>query len=349
MGQEVQIKRSEHPVRQRSLFWPIVLISIGVIWLLGNLGVISSANLVVLGRLWPLILIVVGLELLIGRNTPALSALIGIGGVALLVVLMLVGPSLGWAGDVEVKTASFSEPLDDAASARVSLNLGVADTTITALAVSNLLISADLSYIGDVEFIAEGETEKVISLSQTDDGNEGPFSIFGFGWAFQDENLAWNIGLSPDVPIDLNLNGGVGVANLALSGLQLTRLDVNGGVGNVSLVLPETPVAEPIRINGGVGEFHLSISGEPRRVTLEINGGVGQFTVDVPDQAHVTLNADGGVGSIQLPSNYQCVSGCDDNDFIGASGTWVTILEENAERQAIVINYQGGVGGLNIQ
>jgi len=44
----------------RSLFWPIVLIGIGVVWLLGNLGILTGANLVVLFRLWPLVLIVVG-------------------------------------------------------------------------------------------------------------------------------------------------------------------------------------------------------------------------------------------------------------------------------------------------
>ena len=53
----------------RSLFWPIILIGVGLIWLLGNFGIISGANLAVLFRLWPLALIVIGLDLLFGRQS----------------------------------------------------------------------------------------------------------------------------------------------------------------------------------------------------------------------------------------------------------------------------------------
>jgi hypothetical protein len=347
MAQEVRIKRGESPVRQRSLFWPIVLISIGVIWLLGNLGVISSANIAVLFRLWPLILIIVGIELLVGRNAPSLSALLGIGAVILLVGLMLVGPSLGWAPNVEAKEATFTEPVGDASSARVDLNLGVADTTITVLSDSEDLFSADLTYVGDVEFVAEGETNKTISLSQTDEFDEG-ISLSNFGWFFDDESLSWNIGLSPDVPVDLSINGGVGEANLDLSGLQLTGLEIDGGVGQISVSLPSTLEDNRVRINGGVGEFEVRVPSGPR-LTLDINGGVGEFTVEVPDDAHVTLNSEGGIGGVNLPPDFRCIENCDDSDFIGENGTWVTEREENAERQVIVINYQGGVGALNIR
>ncbi len=346
MAQEVKIKRSESPARQRWLFWPIVLISVGVIWLLGNLGVISGANLAVLVRLWPLVLIIIGLELLIGRNSPSLSALIGIGAVVLLVLLMLVGPSLGWAGNVEVKTASFSEPLGDASSASVNLSLGVADTAISSLSDSNNLISADLRYIGEVEFIAEGDREKVISLSQTDEGDEGPFNMFGFGWVFHDEELNWTIGLSPDLPIDLSINGGVGEANLDLSALQITNLNVSSGVGQLTLNLPATREPFEARLSSGVGEVDVTIPAGPD-VTLDISGGVGETTIDVPDDAGVRLDAESGVGGVNLPSNFTRVSG-DEDDFVGENGIWES--EGFAEAgQQIIITFNGGVGSLNIR
>jgi hypothetical protein len=54
-------------MRTRSIVGPIVLIAIGLIFLLSNLGLIPH-----LGRLlatwWPLILIVVGVSLLIERS-----------------------------------------------------------------------------------------------------------------------------------------------------------------------------------------------------------------------------------------------------------------------------------------
>lgn len=346
MGQQVQIRKTESPARQRSLFWPIVLIGIGVIWLLGNLGVISAANVSVLFRLWPLVLIVVGVELLIGRNSPGLSALIGIGAVVLLVLLMIVGPSLGWAADVEVKTASFSEPLEDARSARVSLNLGVADTHVGALSDSNDLITADLSYVGEVDFVAQGETEKVISLSQTSAEDNGGFNFFGFGWFFQGEQLNWNIGLSPEVPIDLSINGGVGEANLDLSSLQVTGLNVSSGVGAMTVNLPSSGESYSARLSSGVGEFNVTIPEGPD-VTLNINGGVGESTIDVPEGAGVRVDADSGVGGVNLPSNFIRTSGDDDN-FVGERGVWETEGFAQAD-QRIIITFNGGVGGLNVR
>jgi hypothetical protein len=347
MGQEVQIKRGETPARHRSLFWPIVLISLGVIWLLGNLGVFTSANLRVLGQLWPLILIIIGLELLIGRNSPALSVLIGIGGVVLLFVLMLIGPSMGWAEDVQVKTESFSEPVGDATSARVSLNLGVADTTITPLSDSTDLISADLRYIGEVEFVAEGETEKVISLSQTDEGNDGSFTLFGLGWVFQEEDLDWNIGLSPEVPIDLSIKGGVGASNFDLSELQITDLDLSSGVGEINLSLPATSEPLDAQVSGGVGKISLTIPEGTGDINVDINGGVGETTIDVPDDAGVRIEVNTGVGVVNLPSSFTRTSGDDDN-IVGENGAWQSENFAEADQQ-IIITYKGGVGSLNVQ
>ena len=56
--------------RYRSLFWPMVLIGVGVVWLLGNIGVIRPASLGVLVSFWPLILIFIGLDILFGRRSP---------------------------------------------------------------------------------------------------------------------------------------------------------------------------------------------------------------------------------------------------------------------------------------
>jgi|FLYN01.1.fsa_nt_gi hypothetical protein len=345
MGQQVEIRRSERAAHRPSLFWPIALISIGVIWLLGNLGVLSGANIAVLFRLWPLILIVVGIELLIGRNSPAMSGLIAIGGVVLVVIFMLIGPSLGWAGDIEVKTASFSEPRGDAVSADVSLNLGVADTTITALSDSGDLFTADLRYVGEVEFEAEGETEKVISLSQTDDGADS-FNIFSSTWFISGDELDWNIGLSPDVPLELTIHSGVGEANLDLSGLQITSLEVSSGVGEINVNLPSAGERYSAQISGGVGETHLTIPAGPD-ITLTISGGGGETTIDVPDGAGVRVEADGGVGGVNLPDDFQRTSGDEDN-FVGESGTWETDNFAEAGQQ-IVITYNGGVGSLNIE
>ena len=87
---------SESRPRYRSIFWPLVLIAAGVLWLLGNFNIISNANLFALARLWPLLLIAIGLDILFGRR-PLISALLAILTVGALVGAVIFAPQLGLA------------------------------------------------------------------------------------------------------------------------------------------------------------------------------------------------------------------------------------------------------------
>jgi hypothetical protein len=330
----------------RSLFWPIVLISVGVIWLLRNMGVISAENLAVLFRLWPLLLIVIGLDLLVGRQSPAVGALIGIGTVVLIVALMLVGPSIGLTGpSLEVKLDQYAEPLDDATSAAVQLDLAVAQATIAPLTDSAELFTAEVAHVGELEYKTEGQTHKVISLKEQSytaaDGSAFLARLFG------DENqkLYWNIGLSPDVPLQLTINSGVGQGNFDLSSLQLTALSVNGGVGQINLQLPSVEAAYDVNISNGAGELNVSIA-DGAALSLNISGGVGSVTLDIPDDAAVRLEGSSGVGSINVPANFHRLNEAQSGP--GDNGTWESPNFSAAARQ-IIITYNGGVGDLTVR
>ncbi len=332
--------------RYRSLFWPLVLIGVGVVWLLGNLGLISGANLAVLFRLWPLLLIAIGLDLLFGRQSPAVGALIGVGTVIVVIALMLVGPGLGLAGNYQVRATSFSEPLGDAQSARVNLDLSVGSNTIEALADSRNLFEADLTYIGEVDFQSGGEREKVISLSQQGQNlSWGPFDFFN--WIGSTDQLRWEIGLSPEVPLDLTINGGVGSSRIDLSGLEISGLSVSAGVGDVTLTLPAMTRPYTARLNGGVSNFTVIVP-EDASVDLEVEGGVGNFIIDAPDSAAVRLEANVGIGNVSVPDRLARVGGGEDDDGLGDQGVWETEGYSRAERR-IQIRFEGGVGGLTVR
>ena len=85
-------------IRYRSIFWPILLIGVGVTWLLVNLGVISGVDWRILWRFWPLILIAIGLDIIFARRTPILGAILGLGTVALAILILALAPSLGLVG-----------------------------------------------------------------------------------------------------------------------------------------------------------------------------------------------------------------------------------------------------------
>lgn len=332
--------------------WAFILIALGVIWLLAEAKVLSGANLVVLFRFWPIILIAFGLELLVGRGSRGLSLLIGLGTVALLLVLMLVGPALGLAPTVEVKTAQYSEPLADATAAQVNLDLSTGRTTVQALVDSTALIDADLRYVGDVNFKVDSgaDHEKVVTLSSHSDGVQ----FFDFLGMFRspslgDDELRWNIGLSPKVALDLRLNGGVGDSTFDLAGLRLSRLEYNAGVGESTISLPGSG-SYAVALKGGVGGLVVNFA-NGAAVNATINAGVGSITLDVPDDAPVHLEADSGLGKINVPANFTRISGSDEGG-LGRGGVWESASYAAAaagDSARISISFNGGVGELNVR
>jgi predicted membrane protein len=331
------------PQGYRSLFWPIVLIAVGVVWLLSNMGILSTANLAVLFRLWPLLLIVIGLDLLFGRKSPAVGAIIGIGAVVLVIVLMLIGPSIGLTGpSLEIKLDQYAEPREDATSASVRLDLSVAQTNITPLADTGELFTAEVSHVGDLEYEVTGQAEKHISLREEDyDVNNGSAFLARI-LGDEGENLYWNIGLNPDIPLALDINSGVGQGNFDLSEMQLTDLSINGGVGQINVQLPSVDSPYDVDINNGAGELNVEIA-EDAALNLNIKGGVGNVTVDVPDNVAVHIEGSNGVGNINVPSGFQRVS-----DEDSEQGVWESPNFNEAARQ-IFINYEGGVGNMTVR
>src|SRR6266853_4097114 len=73
--------------RNRGLLFPLLLIAIGAIVLLANVGVLSSDVLLRLGDLWPLLLVILGLQLILNHTLPRQQAtLIGLGATVVIVV-----------------------------------------------------------------------------------------------------------------------------------------------------------------------------------------------------------------------------------------------------------------------
>ncbi len=326
--------------RYRSLFWPLLLIGIGVIWLLGNIGVLSASNLAALFRLWPLLLIAIGLDLLFGRSSPLLGALIGLGTVAVLAILMIVGPSFGLGGGGAVKHDTFIEPIGDTRSAEVALNLSVGEADIHALQDSPNLIDADIYYMGEIQFQAEGGTQKTIQLGQNEATNVSVWPFASLFPSSDEMRLRWDVGLSSAIPLALAIQGGVGQATLDLADLTVTALTVDNGVGATYLTIPVNDSRYTATLTGGVGEFMITVP-EGTAVDLVITGGVGEITVDVPDQAAVRVEREGGLGDVTMPSGYTRVSGNDD------TGVWES--QGAGASPAITIAFKGGLGALTIR
>lgn len=271
--------------------------------------------------------------------------------------------SLGDKSDEEIKHGQFSEPVGDAASARVRIDFSVGETTVQALSTPDNLIEADVTYVGEIELKATGEQEKVVHLSQAAGAAEWFRSAVG--WFGSGQRLRWDIGLTPNIPLNLDLHGGAGRSTLDLSKLQLSGLNIGAGAGEFILQLPSgrynarysggvgrSSISVPsgaeidLMASSGAGEVNLDIK-DGAALNARISGGVGQCNVTIPADAAVRLEARTGIGSINAGGRLQRVS-ASGGDFWDKGGVWQTANYESAERK-IVIRFDGGVGAFNIR
>ena len=55
---------------RRGVFWPLLLIALGLIFLLQNFGFISGVSWLAVASLWPLLLVLIGLDIAFARRWP---------------------------------------------------------------------------------------------------------------------------------------------------------------------------------------------------------------------------------------------------------------------------------------
>ena len=124
----------------------------------------------------------------------------------------------------------------------------------------------------------------------------------------------WDISLSNDVPLDINIDFGAGAGNLDLRGLILNSLD----------------------IDMGVGELKLDLSGEQKQsFDVSVDGGVGSATIYLPIDVGVRVEVDGGIGSVNA------------RGMIKKRGAYINDAYEKTE-VTIDIEVDAGIGSIDL-
>jgi hypothetical protein len=291
------------------LTWAVILISIGVIFLLNNLGVIHIAWTQLI-NFWPVLLILIGLDIMLGRRS-FLGSLITAGFAVLVIagIMWLISvPNSLISNASNLTTGNITQALGDAKALDVTLQLGVTDTHLKALsggknAVEGTYRTDDRLRL-DTTYDVRGDTGTLVIRQQSDQNNTRMTSPF-VG--------ELNLGLTDRVPVDLTVEMGVGSVTLDLTGIQLSSLTVKGGVGGLSIILPTA------------GTFDVNL-----------DGGVGGIEIRVPDSLAASIRVDSGITAVD-------VRGFEGN----GDDRWESSNFNSAANQAS-ISVHAGIGAISI-
>lgn len=274
---------------------------------------------------------------------------------------------LGIGADADLQQTNLTEPRGTAKRGRVRLDMTIGKAMLHALpAGSENLIEVDVVSVGAVEMSATTEGEaKSVRLRQKRSSHEDFFKPMkdAVDSVARIDQLQWDVRLSPDVPLSVQISAGLTIDEFDFTGLQLSKLKMDGGTGRTVVTLPAG--VSNAEIEGGVGILDLHIPDDAKStlemdlsagatnvyigkadVKAEIEGGVGNCTVIVPADAAVRLRADSGLGNIVVPETLKPVEF--ESEFISESGIWETAGYVFAVNK-IDLRYEGGVGSLIIQ
>ncbi|MBN1266229.1 MAG: hypothetical protein JXA25_12095 [Anaerolineales bacterium] len=258
------------------LFWPALLVAAGIILLLNNLGRLDWTVWEVLFRLWPVLLIAWGLDLLVGRRS-ILGGLLSL----ILIVAVFVG-SLMWMNQIDEGrqpvAEHITEPLEDLTSAQFFLDPAIGDVQVYSLTDTSQLFEAGIP----------AQTDRYVYYSYSTSANQaevnlgltGSVVMPGFWGVNQD--LGWDIALTDEIPIEIQMDMGVGRVELDLSDMTVEKVNVDFGVGEAVLRLPDHGY-----------------------VSVTVDSGVGQTTIIIPETMAAQIEIDEGLSGHTIPVKYE--------------------------------------------
>lgn len=295
-------------LRREGAAGPALMIGLGAILLLNNFGVINVGVWGLLIALWPLLLVAWGFDLIVGRR----SLWLGLLGAALMLVILAGALVLygAFTPVAAVQGDTVRHDLGAATSAQVSLDPAVGELNLDALASGGEELIA-----GRLE--TPPGTEVLEDVSQDGDQTVVALSTKGRVPSFTGQvgRWEWNLGVNPDVPVDLNVDMGAGRLNLDLRNLMVNDLVVDMGVGETVVYLPEQGATQ-----------------------AQVNSAIGQLQVILPEGAEVRVQVDRAITGMSLPPELEAVS----------EDTYQTAGYEQAE-QRIDLEVSQAIGNISVQ
>ena len=199
-----------------------------------------------------------------------------------------------------VKARTLALELGTALRAEVSINFGAGDLTVGKAASGKIV---DGTFEGEVRYDVKPDGRVWLKLEPLN------------WWGWNPRGYRWNVGLTDAVPLKLSLDGGAANANLDLTDLKITDLQLKTGASSTVVRLPNAAGITNVRINAGAASVKLIV---PAGVAARIHSTMAIGSNDInqqrfpraggdyvsPDYAtaanKVDIQFDGGVGSLAV-------------------------------------------------
>jgi len=303
---------SQRSYRRRGMFWPLILIGIGLVALLANYGFVPPVPIVSLLALWPVLLVLLGIDIAFSRRwpLPTLGAEIAIiVGALVLAVTQPTTLSLATFSFTGSNTCASPQPTvsvqrGSLESLRLTVDGGAATYRITG------------GSTGALDATADG-TQLCLSDRSGPRGSAAPTAgdirLSQSGANFGNSSVTVHV--ANDLPLSLQLNAGAGEFVIDLHDVKVTDTRFSVGASTTTIVLPHPTGDVPIRLDGGASDITVEIPADVEARVVVTGGLISTSStnpratksggiIETPGYAtakdRVTVNITGGASSITV-------------------------------------------------
>jgi hypothetical protein len=220
------------------VFWGGVLVLLGTLFLLDNLGII---DINFWGLLWPILLIVLGTALLYGAFFDSTQS-------------------------AKMKEAKHVViPIAQARQYKLNIGHGAGRLRIEAGAAQGELVNGH--FIGGLDYNLSQKAD-VLKLKMKPPQDGWTQVALPWNWV-RWHGLDWLVKLSHEVPLSINVDVGANEVDLDLTYLHVVELQVNMGANATKISLPADAGYTDVKIDGGVTSVRLYVpEGVAARIKL---------------------------------------------------------------------------------
>jgi hypothetical protein len=245
------------------MFSGIALIAIGVLFFLKVLGVINFSVWEGYKTYWPIGLILVGLALIFRAKWLAFVFLF----------LTVLSGGLYVLGSVEVgelREVVKGVPFEDGITTLdLRIGFGAGDMKIG---------DGSSEYLVRHEVKTSSSIDPEVRIEKSGENAEVSIERRGEGFAFWNQiKDDWNIEISSDVEVNLDLDYGAADATVDLENLKVRELDIDSGATSTEIIFGRFPTK--VDIDTGASSLNLKFP-EGMGVVIEVDGGAVSTNLD---------------------------------------------------------------------
>jgi len=231
-------------MKHSGIFWGLIFVVFGGLLLLDNFAILRFS---VWKLFWPMLVILFGVWVLWQSQY---------GGEAL-------------------ETESVSIPLEGVGEAQISMNHGAGELRIAGGAAEAELLTG--TFDGGVKQTSTKSGDRLdVTLKIPTQGF--PFAIAPWLWG-PGNRIRWDLEITPNIPISLEVNSGASDARLNLTDTQVTELELHTGASSTEIDLPSQVELTRVKVEAGAASVKLRVpNGVAARV--EVDGGLLGVDVD---------------------------------------------------------------------